>query len=82
MGASSQDEMVVVLVMGWSRFGGKGLISGPIRQLLVGLGKVIILVKGNHSVALISWKNNDVGVSAEGAEGRFFLFGGIGWWEI
>ena len=59
-----------------------GLVGGPIRQLTVSLGKVVILVQDDSSVALIGRENKDVGVGAERAESRFFGFGEVGsLWE-
>ena len=42
--ASTGDEIVEVLIVGLGGFGSKGFVGGPIRQLTVGLGKVVILV--------------------------------------
>ena len=44
------------------------MVSGWIGKLTVRLGKVIILVEDNSSVALIGRENKDVGVVGEGAE--------------
>ena len=44
------------------------MVSGWIGKLTVRLGKVIILVEDDSSVALIGRENKDVGVVAEGAE--------------
>ena len=80
--AGSRDEIVEVLIVGLGGVGSKGLVDGPIRQLMVGLGKVVILVKDDSSVAFIGGENDDVGVGAERAECRFFGFGEIGsLWE-
>ena len=80
--AGSRDEIVEVLIVG---VGGVG--SKPIRELTVGLGKVIILVQDDSHVALIGGENEDVGVGVERAKGRFFGFGEVellweGWLEI
>ena len=52
--------MVEVLVVRLGGVGFKGLVSGSIG---------IIPVEVDHSVALISRENKDVGVGAEGAKG-------------
>ena len=44
------------------------MVSGWIGKLTVRLGKVIILVEDDSSVALIGRENKNVGVVAEGAE--------------
>ena len=76
-----------VLIVGLGGVGSKGLVGGPIRQLTVGLGKVIILVHDDSHVALIGGENEDVGVGAERAKCRFFGIGEVGfvvggWFEI
>ena len=50
----------------------EGFVGGPIRQLTVGLGKVVILVQDDSRFALIGGESEDVGVGAERAECRFF----------
>ena len=57
-----------VLIVGLGGVGSKGFVGGPIRQLTVGLGKVVILVRDNSRIALIGGENEDVGVGAERAE--------------
>ena len=80
--AGSRDEIVEVLIVGLGGVGSKGLVGGPIRQLMVGLGKVIILVQDDSHVALIGGENEDVGIGAERAKCRFFGFGEVGLlWE-
>ena len=80
--ASSGDEIVEVLIVGLGGVGNKGFVGGPIRQLTVGLGKVVILVQDDSCIVLISGENEDVGFGAERVECRFFRFGEVGWWEI
>ena len=78
--ASSRDEIVEVLIVGLGGVGSKGLVGGPIRQLMVDLIKVVILLQDDSSIALIG--GEDVGVGAERAECRFFGFGEVGsLWE-
>ena len=50
----------------------RGFVGGPIRQLMVSLGNVVILVQDDSRIALIGGENEDVGVGAERAECRFF----------
>ena len=69
--------MVEALIVGLGGDGSKGLIAGPIRQLTLGLGKVIILVQDDSRVALIGRENKDVWVGAERAKCRFFGFGEV-----
>ena len=54
------------------------MIGRMIRQLMVGLGKVIILVQYDSRVALIGGENKNVGFGAERAKCRFFGFGEVG----
>ena len=61
-----------VLIVGLGGVGSKVFVGGPIRQLTVGLGKVVILVQGDSRIALIGGENEDVGVGAERAECRCF----------
>ena len=61
-----------VLIVGLGGVGSKRFVGGPIRQLTVGLGKVVILVQDDSRVALIGGEDEDVGVGAERAERRFF----------
>ena len=71
-----------VLIVGLGVVGSKGLVGGPIRQLTVSLGKVIILVQDDSHVALIGGEKEDVGIGAERTKCRFFRFGEIGFlWE-
>ena len=80
--AGSRDEMVEILIVGLGGVESKGLVGGPIRQLTVGLGKVIILVLDDSRVTLIGGENEDGGVGAERAKCRFFRFGEVGvLWE-
>ena len=66
-----------VLIVGLGGVGSKGLIGGPIRQLTIGLGKVIILVQEDGHAALIGGENKGVGVGAERAKCRYFGFGEV-----
>ena len=68
--------MLEVLNVGLAWVGSKDLVGGPIRQLTVGLSKVII-VQDESRVALISGENEDV-VGAERAKCRFLGFGEAG----
>ena len=57
-------------------------VGGPIRQLTVGLNKVVILVQEDSRNAHIGGENEDVGVGAERVEYKFFRFGEVGsLWE-
>ena len=68
----SGDEMGEVLIVGFSRNRCKGLICAPIRQLMVSLGKVIILVQDDSHVAHIGRENEDVGVVRREQSADFF----------
>ena len=71
-----------VLVVGLGGVGSKGFVGGPIRQLMVGLGKIVILVQDSSHIALIGGENENVGAGVERAECRFFRFGEVGsLWE-
>ena len=61
-----------VLIVGVGGVGSKGLVGGPIRQLTVGLGKVMILVQDDSCIALIGGENEDVGIGAERAKSHAF----------
>ena len=79
--AGCRDEIVEVLIVGLGVVGSKGLVGGSIRQLTVGLGKVIILVQDDSRIALIGGENEDE-IGAERAKCRFFKFGEVGLlWE-
>ena len=62
------------------------MIGGPIRQLMVSLGKVLILVQDDSPVALISGENKDIGDGAESEVQIFWIWRGWvveeGWLEI
>ena len=80
--AGSRDENVEVLIVGLGGVGSKGLVGGPVRQLTVGLSKVIILVQDDSHIAPIGGENENVGVGVERAKCRFFGFEEVGLlWE-
>ena len=74
----SRGKMEKDLIVGLGGVGFKGMICEPIRQLTVGLGKVIILVQEDSYVSLIGRENKDVGVGVERSKCRFFGFGVVG----
>ena len=67
-----------VLIVGLGEVGRKGFVGGPIRQLTVSLGMVVILVQDDSRIVHIGGENEDIGVGAEGAECSFFRFGEVG----
>ena len=74
--------MVEVLIVGLGGVESKGVVIGPITQLMVDLGKVMTLVQDNSRVALIGRENEDVGVGAERAKCIFLGFAEVGLlWE-
>ena len=66
--ASALKESEEGLVVDFGRVVREKAVSSSIRQLSVCLSKIVILVENYSGIALVWWKDQDVGIGPEGVE--------------